>query len=268
MKQQLIKFAKKTGNLLSKNSPHIFTGLAVGGVVGTIVLAIKGTMKADLIIDDLIDERVSTYHDELETNDDAEFKNVTKMEKVKATWKCYIPTGISAVTTIAFIVASDTVNTKRIAAVSALYAASQEALKDFKEDVKSVYGEKGLAKITDKKAETDISTKQYEEDSVINTGKGNTLCYDEWTGRLFRSDIDYVKSAVNDFNQRLIVDFQMSMNEWYDYLGLDEVRCGDIVGFNASELLKLTYHSKLTSKGEPCLVIQYENEPKLTYRDW
>ena len=42
----LMKISKNLGGLISKNSPHILTGLGCAGVLSTAVLAVKGTPKA------------------------------------------------------------------------------------------------------------------------------------------------------------------------------------------------------------------------------
>ena len=268
MKQQIILFMKKTGNILVKNAPHIFTGLAVGGVVGTIALAIKAQRDADDIYDEAVQEHIEHYELELSKDEAAEYNPFTFKQRIQMTWKCYIPTALSAATTIGFIIASDTVNTKRLTAISALYAASQKTIEEYKTAAKEVVGERTSEKVRDKMAENTLQKNPVENSAIADTGHGHTLCYDSLTARYFWSDIDFIKEMKNEFNARLLIDNQMSLNEWYDYLNLDSCGLGDYVGYQCNDLMKLSFSSRLASNSTPCLVINYENEPKLTYRDW
>ena len=47
---EITKIAKNLGGLISKNSPHILTGLGCAGVLSTAILAAKATPKALAII--------------------------------------------------------------------------------------------------------------------------------------------------------------------------------------------------------------------------
>lgn len=264
MKQQLIKIAKTTGNYLVKNSPHIFTGLAVAGVVGTVALVIKGQYEADAIVNEEENDRLISASE----NEEEEYSPVDMKERMKLTWKCYIPAGISTVTTIGFMIASDVVNTRRLAAVSALYAASQKALDEYKSATKELTGERTSQKIRDKLAEDELAKHPVDENQIFETGGGNTLCYDPMSGRYFHSSANSIMAAKNDFNERLLTEYQLSLNEWYDYVGLDQIALGDYVGFKMGEKLQLSFSSRVASNGTPCLVVVYDTEPKLTYRDW
>ena len=263
MKQEIMKALTKTGNLLAKNSPHIFTGLAVAGVVGTIALVIRAQFKADIIVEEEENNRINSVEEE-----DQEYKPVTFKERVKLTWKEYVPSAVSGATTIGFMIAADRVQSKRLAAISALYAASQEAYKEFRNNTEKFIGSKEFKKLGEKSIEEKMAKNPVDRTIPTRTGNGDTLCFDVLSGRYFYSSINYIESAVNDFNQRLLVDNQLSLNEWYDYLGLDNIRLGDEVGFNNMELLKINRLSKLASDGTPCFVLDYYTEPKVTYRDW
>lgn len=268
MKQQIILFMKKTGNILVKNAPHIFTGLAVGGVISTIALAIKAQRDADDIYDEAVQEHIEHYELELSKDEEAEFDPFTLKQRLQMTWKCYIPTALSAATTIGFIIASDTVNTKRMTAISALYAASQKTIEEYKSAAKEIVGDRTSEKIRDKMAENALSNHPVDEALIADTGHGHTLCFDTMTARYFWSDANYIMASRNEFNARLLIDNQMSLNEWYDYINLDSCALGDYVGYQSNDLMQLSFSSRLASNGTPCLVLCYDNEPKLTYRDW
>lgn len=266
MKQQIINFIKKTGHTISVNSPHVCAGLAVGGVITTIVLVAKAQIKADKVI---AEEREDRANEHIAKDDpDAEFPDVSKKKAVALTWKYYIPAALSAASTICLIIASDSINTRRVAAVSAICTASQEALKEYKAATKEALPEREVNKVEDKLAENQLVAHPVNEDCVIRTGQGDTLCYDNLSGRYFYSSAERIKQAVNEFNHRLLIDMSMSLNEWYDYLDLDAIGVGDYLGFNCHELLNVDFNSKLSSTGKPCLVVLYDTEPKLAFHDW
>lgn len=76
MKAEIIKFGKKVILLAKQNSPHILAGLAIGGVVTTVVLATKAQIKADEILKEESEEREYNEVDAL-----------TLKEKAELTWQ-------------------------------------------------------------------------------------------------------------------------------------------------------------------------------------
>ena len=95
-KQALTKMARDVRLSLSKHSPEILIGLGIAGMVTTTVLAVKATPKALRLID--------MKKEELEVD------NLTPVETVKATWKCYVPAAVSGAVSIACLVGSHYVN--------------------------------------------------------------------------------------------------------------------------------------------------------------
>ena len=108
----LAQTAKNIRTSMVKHSPEILTGLGIVGMITTTVLAVKATPKALTLIDVAENEK----RDEL-----------TPMETVKATWKCYIPAAVTGVTSIACLVGASSVNTRRNAALAAASVAESAA---------------------------------------------------------------------------------------------------------------------------------------------
>jgi predicted DNA repair protein MutK len=84
---------KTIGGTVSRNSPTILTSLGVAGVVATTVMGGRDTIKAIRILDEL--------------DPDNEFTN---KEKIKETYKCYIPTMIMGAVTIGCIIGANSIN--------------------------------------------------------------------------------------------------------------------------------------------------------------
>ena len=238
MSHQMVKSFER---FIGKNTPAILTGVAVTGVIITVVLAVEGTPKAIKILEE---------------------KNPkTKLEVVKETWKCYIPAAISGILTIASVITLNSVNQRRNAVLASLYSVTQGALREYKEKVIEVIGENKERKIRD---EIDSDrVKNNPPSSIIITGSGDVLCYDSLTGRYFTSDIEKIKKTVNELNRRLLTEMFIPLNELYYELGLDPTEIGNGLGFDIDYgLLEIKFSSQLTKEERPCLVLNYEVHPK------
>lgn len=242
---------------VSKNSPTILTVLGVVGLVNTVVMAIKATPEASFIINDLEE---SYRQDGLEPN----YKDI-----VKATWKCYVPTVISGGTTIACIIGSNHINIKRNAALISLYSMSDSLLKEYKQKVVETIGKTKERKIKEAIKTDKLQITPEDDTNITNTGKGDTLCYDVFSGRKFRSDIEYIRQTINKLSFELMSEDFITLNEVYDHLGLDNTKMGELLGWHIDDgLIEPEFSSLLTSKGTPCLVLDFTNEPRYKYNDY
>lgn len=246
MKQVAIrKVVKELGDLAEKNSPIILTSFAVVGVITTTALAVKATPEALKIIEGEKQKRE---------------EELTRIELVKITWKCYIPTAIMGFASIACMIGATSVNLKRNAAIMGLYSLSKETLKEYQDKVKEIVGEKKATEIHDEIMKDQIEHKPYNTDQVILTGKGETLCYDSFSGRYFKSDIEYIRRIQNDLNWTMLSgDMRTSLNDFYYALGLSAIKMGDDYGWDIDRPLELKYSSQLQPESKlPCLVIDYD----------
>lgn len=265
MKQEIIKFLKTTGMQLSKQSPHICAGLAVAGVIGTTILAIRAQKHAQNALDAEETKRLNeaTYKDEDDIDridSNVELPHTAK-EKLAITWKCYIPPVISAASTIGMIIASDTINAKRIATIGALYAASQETLADMKEKTKELVGEKKAKEIENAALNKQVERIPYADDICELTGHGEQLFFDTFAGRWFKSNADYVRSGINSFNTDVINTSWQSLNDLYDLWNIRESDIGNKFGFRSGEQLKVSYAWDGIDDHTPFCKIIYETNP-------
>lgn len=245
------KFIKNIQRGLDKHSPEILTGIGIAGMVTTTVLAVKTTPKAIELINQAED-----YKEE----------PLTKLEVVKVAWKPYIPAAVTGAASIICLIGSCKVSTRRMAALTTAYKLSETALLEFRDKAVETIGEKKVRDIRDKVAKDKVEKNPVTKSNVIITDKGNTLCYDAAAGRYFKSDIDKIKKAVNEVNRRLLIDQYISLNEFYNELGLDNTELGYELGWNLDDgLIELDFSSQIADDGTPCIVISYNIAPKYEY---
>lgn len=256
-KLNIAKLANDIKSGVSKHSPEILTGIGIAGMVATTILAVKATPKAiELIKNEK--ELAESYSEEL-----------TPMDKVKACWKCYIPAAVTGVMSITCLIGASSVNTKRNAALTAAYTLSDSALREYREKVVETIGEKKEKTIKDKISEDTIKQNPVTKSEVYITDKGDSLCFEPMSGRYFKSDIDKIKRAKNNLNEKILVDAfnaGVSLNDFYEEIGLPKTSMGENLGWNLDTgIIDIYLSAQITDEGTPCLVINYTNPPKYDF---
>ena len=111
-----------------------------------------------------------------------------------------------------------------------------------------------------------MQKKPLKNQTVVLTGKGETLCYDAISDRYFKSDIETLKQAANAMSRRLLVDTYVSLNDFYWEIGLKTIKIGDSIGWNVDDgLIEPTFSAQLADDGSPCLVLDYDIAPRYDY---
>jgi len=279
MLNQIVTVGRKVAGEVSKNSPVILTGLAVTGVVTTVILGVRATPKAMSLIDD---ELYSQYEKSGMMEDVSfpewlgldtktyTFKDRTNMlkkgEVIKLTWKCYIPTAAVGLVTIACIIGAHNIHLRRNAALASLYSLTESAFKEYQSKVVETIGKNKELKVRDDVTADKIKQNPVGEAEVIITGKGEMLCYDAMSGRYFKSDIEKIRRAQNKLNRDMMTEMFMSLNEFYDELGLAHIRLGEESGWHIDRgMIDITFSAQLTEHEEPCIVLNYEVVPRFAY---
>lgn len=253
-KSSVANLAKSIRATVVKHSPEILIGLGISGMIGATALAVKATPTAVALLK-------QKAHEE-----DCEIEDLTVTEKVKTCWKCYIPAAATSIVSAACIIGANSVNARRNAALAAAYTLSDSALREYREKVVETIGDKKEQLVRDKVAEERIKKNPIKNNEVILTEKGNTLCYDDLSGRYFNSDVEKIKKAVNELNMTMINDMYVSLNEFYDDLGLEHTRLGDDLGWRMEGgLIEIEFSAQVASDGRPCLVLDYNIAPVHDY---
>lgn len=252
-KDSLVKVCNDATKYVVKRSPEILTGFGIMGLLSTTVLAVKSTPEAL--------RRIGKRKRELQVTE------LSKAETIKAAWKCYIPSAITAAVSTGCIIGGSHINYRRNMALAAAYTLSETAFKDYKEKVEETLTKKDAERVKDAVAKGKIDNNPIDEENIIITKQGNHLCYDITSGRYFRSDINKIKQTINELNERLLSEQFISQNELFSELGLDLVGGGYELGWDATDgLIEVEYSSQIASNGEPCLTINYMISPLRKYR--
>ena len=256
-KPNLANLIKKTQAMVTKHSPEILMGIGIAGMITTTVLAVKATPKALALIEE---EKLRKYK---ETEDDT----ITKAEAVKVAWKPYIPATVTGVASIMCLIGSSSVSARRTAALAAAYQISETALTEYREKVVETIGEKKEQLVRDKVAKERIENNPVSKSEVIITNDGITLCFDPVSGRYFKSNIERIKRIENELNKRMLHDITgyVSLNEFYDELGLEQTAIGDDLGWNVDNLIDISFSSQIADNGEPSIVLDFRVAPKYGY---
>lgn len=267
-KPQTISAIQKTlvtgKNFIIKQSPIILAGAAVGGVITTGILAVKGGIRANELIKEALEEKSCVEGCEAK---------LTPMETVQTTWKAYAPAVISGGLTIGAIIASTTISQKRQTALAGLYALSETALKEYQDKIEAKYGLKDAQKIRDEINGDHVQKAGVPPWDVDALPPGEVLCFDKFTGRHFRSSAQKIHFAVAEILKMIYGgDMCASLNEFYGILDnkdLPQCTVGDDVGWNIDCPPDVYLTSCLTSDMKPCLVLDWSNghEPTPRYRD-
>lgn len=246
---KIINSAKKE---IIKNSPKILIGFGIGGMLTSVIFAVKATPKVI----------------KLKELKEKEGEKLTKFEFIKIAWKPYMPATISFIASTAMIIGADSIHSKRNVVLATAYKLSENVLTEYQEKVKQVVGEEKEKEIRDEIAKDRINNNPVKQSDVIITGKGESLCYDSLSGRYFKSDIDKIRKAENVLNRRLINDMYVSLNEFYDEIGLSYTSIGEKLGWNISKgMIEISFSAQLSENETPCLVIDYSVAPEYNYQN-
>ena len=252
MNQRITQIINASKKFLNKHSPEILTGFGITGMIASTILSISATPKAMKLIDE--------KKKELKTD------NLTTLETIKTVWKPYLPVVGTTVTSAACIIFASRVNYKRNAALATAYSLSERTLLRYRDKVIETIGENKERSIREHIAQDEVLENKRNESQIIIASKGNTLFMDSMSGRYFKSDIDQIKKVVNELNRKLVYENYISLNEFYGEIGLDNVKNGELVGWNInSGLIEPSFSTCLTEDDQACVVLDFLVSPRYDF---
>jgi hypothetical protein len=254
--------------LVVKNEPIILLGMGLSGFVGTVVLAVRATPKAEILLNEEKVYQLELANAQLDDDDNfitANNMTYNKLDIFKRVAPVYIPTLVLGGVSIACILGSYHVGTKRTAALGAAYSIAEKTLSEYQNKVIETIGSQKETDIRDAIAkdhvDKDIADKPVS--NILTTRDGNTLCFDDRNGRWFYSDIAKLKAAQNQFNHDLLCGYSNgSLNDFYMMIGLDPTGDGDNLGWARPDQLELVFsYVPYPTTEEPAACINFSIDP-------
>ena len=209
---------------LKKASPTILSCLGSAGVAVTAVLTARSTIKAvDLM--------------------ERDRQKASKPEIVKKCWKYYIPPAISGAATVLCVIGSNVLSNRQILSLTGAYTMLAKSYRDYRRAAKEVYGDDADDKIIAMTAKEQyissngiISSMSLYDPGLDESDK--VLFFDSFANRYFTSTLSAVINAEYHLNRNLALRGCASLNEFYGFLGIDDVEGGDDVGWCIDKLLE------------------------------
>jgi hypothetical protein len=239
---QLGSLVKRT---IKENSSLILSVGAGAGVITTAYLTGKASFKAANVID--------WNEGNAGTNPDPKER---LKERTKLVWKLYIPPAIAATSTLVCIIGVNRLDARKTLAAQTALAVTQRAYSEYREKVIEEFGNRKDQSIRDAMAQDAVNRKPPGEGIVIS-GPGNVLCCELYTGRYFTSDMQALRTAQNDINDRLLKHDYATLDDLYYILGVAQTTTSGQLGWKSDKLMELIFSTVLTDDGRPCLAFEY-----------
>lgn len=248
----LRKSFKKAQLTVRKHSPEI---LMVAGVIGTVagaVMACKETLELEDVLDECKQEKMELEEQYAmceQYSEDALKKDQVKLTIKQAAKivKLYAPSVIMEATSIGVIFASNDIMRKRNASMAAAYATLNSMYKRYRQNVIESYGEEVDKDMRfgvkhEKVTEIDEDGNKVKVDARIVDLDNTALAISDYS-RFFqmgckgfdensgRYNILYLKGIQAMFNNKLIADGYVMLNDVYRELGFDTIPEGWSIGW-------------------------------------
>lgn len=197
-------YMNKLNSFFNRHSITILSAIASFGVASTAVLSASATFKATKILD--------------------KEKPKTKKEKFKAIAPVYIPTFLSAVSTISCIVSTNIFNKMQQASLASAYALLNNTYREYRNKLKELHGPEADLEVI-----SNIASEKFPEEEIP---EGLELFYDQYSHRYFKSTMENVILAVYNLNKLFAFDSFVTINDLYDFLEIPRIDGGDVVGWS------------------------------------
>lgn len=202
-----MKLTKTCAKFLCKHGGTILAVAASVGVVATAIETGRASTKAQKIIEK------NTIAIDCENYGKSCY---TTKQKILDCWKVYVPAAILGGGTIACILGSNALNKKQIASLTAAYMALGKTYQEYRRQVAEHVG-------AEQEKEIWAAAKTEQDAARDKTGDVIRLFYDPISKRYFHATMADAMEAAYSFNRKLACDGYVSVNDYYSYLGTDEL---------------------------------------------
>jgi hypothetical protein len=244
---------KRLQHLIADNASTLLTAGGVVGTVATAVLSGRAGFKAGQLAN-------HDTKDEVQDIPYATSNDMGRLERTIKTAPLFIPPVLTGSVTIASIILSNRMSAQRAAALAAAYGVSQRNLDEYKAKLAEKLGvtktEKAKAELAQERAD-----KTPGANAIVIFGD-EVLCFDEPTGRYFKSTMERIRRAENAANKEIIVHNYAPASMFYSELELPGTTWSDDVGWSEPFSLEI---STIMVDDKPCISIDFDKMPVLDY---
>lgn len=200
------KLLKPLATVAKAKSPAVLAGAAIIGAGAIAFTTYKCTPKYK----QAVEEAEQTVKTDEYGSTTVERKPMPKKEKAKIFVKTMWPMMVAIIVTCSAVVASQKINAKRIATLSAAYslatqkaqeAAEKKAEEFIKEKMGSETAEEYKKEVAKEHEETDKVLYSAGTGDILETGGGDDLFVDYMTGIVFKSSAAYIERCVDMINE-------------------------------------------------------------------
>lgn len=148
----------------------------------------------------------------------------SKKEKIKVVAPIYVPTVLSGISTIACIVSANMFNKLQQASMASAYALLSSSYKEYRNKLKELHGDEADLEVI-----SNIASEKFPEGKIQ---EGLALFYDQYSKRYFTMSMEDVVFAIYNLNRQFAFHSLITINEFYEFLGIEGIEGGDIIGWS------------------------------------
>lgn len=229
-----------------KNSPHIFFGIGIVGVVGATVMACKATLRVEDLMDDIQDD-IQKVKDDKEAVEDptVEDEKHYRREMAKAVGggavklvRLYGPAGIVGIASVGCLTGSHIQLTRRNAALTAVVGTLSRSLEEYRARVREKVGQEEESDLWNGRSDVEgVDENGKKVMQKMQTGHGcgpYAKLFDE-TNRNWQPNAEmnmaFLLAVQKHCNQRLDAHGYLLLNDAYEALGIERTKAGAIMGW-------------------------------------
>lgn len=252
---------RQVWGFIERNSQVILAGMSMASTVGAVVLAAEATPKAI----DIITDEEWTRHELLDTK-----------EKIKLTWKCYLPAAGLTLLSCACTLGGTRIGLSKQAELMSLVAAGENLYERYRKKVQESLGieEENHIQASMAKEAFESRNDVYRQPvgggllmpaslGIYDTGDGDELILEAWTGKLIRSSEAALKNHCAAFNQlcsNAPATF-FPITDFYYEANMPVPQGAHIVGYSAEYRMQ-EVRFEWDSPAHVYKIMTYENNPK------
>lgn len=243
------KLTSKVGRqvlITKKHSPALMFGVGVIGIVGTVVLASRATLKLESVLNEAekttqqIDDAKALETDEYTEEDAKKDGALNKAKTAFKICKLYAPAFGLGVVTIGALTGSHVVLNRRNAGLTAAYTVLDKGFREYRERVVGEYGKEKDREFRYGVVEREIAV-DTDEGVAVKTvkvfGKGKSMyakIFDEYNPNwdphgAYNSN--FLRAQQNYANDILQGKGHVFLNDVYQMLGFERTSAGQVVGW-------------------------------------